>query len=59
MGKPYRSELNQIPTTIQWALEQDVTQLRDTLVRGFGSRNLIAIGSGGSLVAAAFARAPP
>ena len=55
MGKPYRSELNQIPTTIQWALEQDVTQLRDTLVRGFGSRNLIAIGSGGSLVAAAFA----
>ena len=55
MGKPYRSELNQIPTTIQWALEQDVTQLRDTLLREFGSRNLIAIGSGGSLVAAAFA----
>ena len=55
MGKPYRSELNQIPTTIQWALEQDVTQLRDTLLREFGSRNLIAVGSGGSLVAAAYA----
>ena len=55
MGKPYRSELNQIPTTIQWALEQDVTQLRDTLLIEFGSRNLIAVGSGGSLVAAAYA----
>ena len=55
MGKPYQSELNQIPTTIQWALEQDVTQLRDTLLREFGSRNLIAVGSGGSLVAAAYA----
>ena len=55
MGKPYRSELNQIPTTIQWALEQDVTQLRDTLLREFGSRNLIAVGSGGSLVAAEYA----
>ena len=55
MGKPYQSELNQIPTTIHWALEQDVTQLRDTLLREFGSRNLIAVGSGGSLVAAAYA----
>ena len=55
MGKPYRSELNQIPTTIQWALEQDVTQLRYTLLREFGSRNLIAVGSGGSFVAATYA----
>ncbi len=55
MGKPYSRELNQIPTTIQWALEQDVTQLRDTLLREFVSRNLITVGSGGSLVAAAYA----
>ena len=55
MGKPYRSELKQIPTTIQWALERDVTQLRHTLLRQLGSHNLVAIGSGGSLVAAAFA----
>ena len=55
MGKPYRSELDQIPNTIQWALEQEVTQLRDTLRREFGSRNLIAVGSGGSFVAAAYA----
>ena len=55
MGKPYRSELDKIPSTIQWALEQDVTRLSDTLRRELGTRNLIAVGSGGSLVAAAFA----
>ena len=55
MGKPYQTELSQIPATIQWALEQDVIELRRTLLREFGAHNLIAVGSGGSLVAAAFA----
>ena len=55
MGKPYQTELSQIPATIQWALEQDVTELRRTLLRQLGAHNLVAVGSGGSLVAASFA----
>ena len=55
MGKPYHSELNKIPTTISWALDQDIDDLRHTLLRKFGGHNLVAVGSGGSLVAAAFA----
>ena len=55
MGKPYQTELSQIPATIQWALQQDVTELRRTLLREFGAHNLVAVGSGGSLVAASFA----
>ena len=55
MGKPYQDELRQISATIQWALEQDVTELRRTLLRELGAYNLVSIGSGGSLVAASFA----
>ena len=55
MGKPYRSEMRQLPETIDWALGQDIAALRQTLLRELGRCNLIAIGSGGSLVAAAFA----
>ena len=55
MGRKYSTELARIPKTIEWALDQDVAQLRHTLLREFGSRNLVAVGSGGSLVAAAFA----
>ena len=55
MGKPYRSELRRIPATIDWALSQDIAALRRTLLRELGGYNLVAIGSGGSLVAAGFA----
>ena len=55
MGKPYQSELELIPTTVDWALQQDISALRHTLLRELGPRSLIAIGSGGSLVAAEFA----
>ena len=55
MGKPYHSELNLIPATIEWALKQDISTLRHTLLRELGPHNLISIGSGGSLVAAEFA----
>ena len=55
MGKPYQTELDLIPTTIDWALKQDISALRYTLLHEFGPHNLIAIGSGGSLVAAEFA----
>ena len=55
MESKYSKELARIPKTIEWALDQDVVKLRHTLLREFGSRNLVAVGSGGSLVAAAFA----
>ena len=55
MGKPYQSELNLIPKTIDWAFKQDISALRHTLLHELGPHNLIAIGSGGSLVAAEFA----
>ena len=55
MGKPYQSELNLIPATIEWALKQDISTLRHSLLHELGPHNLIAIGSGGSLVAAEFA----
>lgn len=44
-----------MPATINWALEQDVSGLRHTLLEELSAHNLVAIGSGGSLVAAAFA----
>ena len=55
MGRPYQSELAQIPTTIDWALKQDISGLRHTLLYELGPYNLVAVGSGGSLVAAEFA----
>ena len=55
MGRSYPSELGRIPATIDWALGQDVAALRGTLLQELGGHNLVAIGSGGSLTAAAFA----
>ncbi len=55
MGRSYPSELRRIPETIDWALRQDIAALRRTLLRELGGHNLVAIGSGGSLVAALFA----
>ena len=55
MGRSYPSELGRIPATIDWALRQDVAALRRTLLQELGGHNLVAIGSGGSLTAAAFA----
>ena len=55
MGRPYPSELKRVSATIAWALQEDVSALRNTLLRELGGHNLVAIGSGGSLVAASFA----
>ena len=55
MGKAYQRELKQIPATISWALKQDISDLRHTLLQEFAGCNLLAVGSGGSLVAASFA----
>lgn len=54
MGKRFIDELRQLPTTIHWAAEQDVALFRRA-VQLYGDRGLLAIGSGGSFTAAAFA----
>jgi len=48
MGKPYKSELQQLPHTYRWALSLEYAPLRDR-IDGLASYPLIAIGSGGSL----------
>ncbi len=55
MGRSYQGELGRISATIEWALSQDITTLRGALHRQLGAHNLVAIGSGGSFTAAAFA----
>lgn len=54
MGKRFIDELQQLPATIQWAVEQDVALLRRA-VQLYGDRGLLAVGSGGSFTAAAYA----
>lgn len=54
MGKRFIDELQRLPTTMQWAAEQDVALLRRA-VQLYGDRGLLAVGSGGSFTAAAFA----
>jgi fructoselysine-6-P-deglycase FrlB-like protein/hydroxymethylpyrimidine pyrophosphatase-like HAD family hydrolase len=54
MGKRYTDELRQVPSTIQWAAEQDVALLRRA-IHLYSDRGLLAVGSGGSSTAAAFA----
>lgn len=54
MGKRFIDELQQLPATMQWASEQDVALLRRA-VQLYGDRGLLAVGSGGSFTAAAYA----
>lgn len=54
MGKRFVDELQQLPATMQWAVEQDVALLRRA-VQLYGDRGLLAVGSGGSFTAAAYA----
>jgi hypothetical protein len=54
MGRPYKNEVAYIPHAIAWAIEQDVVRLRRAIL-STSSRNLYAIGSGGSSTVAVFA----
>jgi len=54
MGKRFIDELQQLPATMQWAAEQNVAWLRRA-VQLYGDRGLLAVGSGGSFTAAAYA----
>lgn len=47
MGKPYKSELQQLPRTYRWALSLDYGTLKNR-IDALASYPLIAIGSGGS-----------
>ena len=55
MGKPFNSELQQIPATIQWAGQQDVSLLSRFLFGENKQTPLVCIGSGGSLSACYYA----
>lgn len=55
MGKPFNSELNNIPDTIKWAEGQDVTKLSKFLFEEDKQTPLVCIGSGGSLSACHYA----
>lgn len=54
MGKRFIDELQQLPATMQWAADQDVALLRRA-VQLYCDRGLLAVGSGGSFTAAAYA----
>lgn len=55
MGKPFKNELTNIPSTIQWAEQQDVSSLSKFLFGESKQTPLICIGSGGSLSACHYA----
>jgi len=54
MGKRFIDELQQLPATMYWAAEQDAALLRRA-VQLYGNRGILAVGSGGSFTAAAYA----
>ncbi|WP_175981922.1 hypothetical protein [Burkholderia sp. BCC1630] len=53
MGKKFAEEIAYLPSTIRWALGQDIDLLARVIASNSG-RSLLAIGSGGSLTSAAF-----
>lgn len=55
MGKPFKDELTNIPSTIQWAEQQDVSSLSKFLFGENKQTPLVCIGSGGSLSACHYA----
>lgn len=54
MGRRFKDEIQNLPKAIQWAANQNVSQLRRTLLNA-SSRPLFAIGSGGSFTVATYA----
>ncbi|MBV8229809.1 MAG: hypothetical protein JO329_07485 [Planctomycetaceae bacterium] len=54
MGKPYDSELGDLPRTYEWARTVDIDALAAS-IRRYAEVPLVAVGSGGSLTSAYFA----
>ena len=55
MGKPFKGELELLPSTVKWAKKQDVTSLSKFLFEENRQTPLVCIGSGGSLSACHYA----
>ena len=55
MGKPFKGELEILPSTVKWAGNQDVTSLSKFLFEENRQIPLVCIGSGGSLSACHYA----
>lgn len=55
MGKPFKGELQILPSTVKWAAKQDVTCLSKYLFEENKQTPLVCIGSGGSLSACHYA----
>lgn len=51
MARPYRSEISELPLTIEWVSSVDITELSSAVARGWSSP-LVSVGSGGSFSAA-------
>lgn len=54
MGKPFEKELASVASTFEWALKQDTQKFEEKINSGL-NKPLVAVGSGGSLSACAFA----
>src|SRR5579871_1129358 len=54
VGKPFRTELDLLPSTYDWALKEPIDGL-SAAVRSFSGLPLIGVGSGGSFTVAHFA----
>lgn len=54
MGRPFEEELEELPSTYQWAMKAEIRPLARA-IRGCLGLPLIAVGSGGSLTVAEFA----
>ena len=55
MGKPFKGELEILPSTVKWAEKQDVTRLSKFLFEEDKQTPLVCIGSGGSSSACHYA----
>lgn len=53
MGKPFKSELDQLEKTYEWAKKVQIAQL-SSLIDAYRNSPLISVGSGGSLTVARF-----
>lgn len=54
MGKAYNEEMRRLPSTLHWAAEQAIDLLKRAVLL-YSDRGMLAVGSGGSFTAAAFA----
>ena len=53
VGRPYKTEMEELAQSLEWANTSHIQDLVDH-IQGISDRPLFAVGSGGSLTAAAF-----